>query len=241
MTTHMKHIAISLVLSVGCVDSHDTETSAQLAPTLRDAQSPALFPPTAHPYGRTVEEWAESWWRWGLGIPLEQNPNDTATASHDIHKGGPVYFLANPPPGGSTSFVVPQDTAIAVILSSILNDYPCPDPTFQPAPGQTLLDFLLGGAVAADNVASITGTLDGEPLGDLGRFHFTSQRLMTFTGDPSLAVLDNCITGAPELAAIEAHFILVKPLDPGTHVLSTHLITTAGVAHDRTSTITVPE
>jgi hypothetical protein len=244
MTTHMKHIATSLVATLsaaGCVDSHDTDaTQAESVPTARADRNPGLFPPTAQPYGLSIEQWAENWWRWGLGIPLDQNPNDTATASHDVHQAGPVYFLANPPAGGSTSFTVPQDTAIAVILSSILNDYPCPDPTFQPAPGQTLLDFLLGGAVAADNVASITGTLDGKSLGDLGQFHFTSKQLMTFTGDPSLAVLDNCITGSPEVAAIEAHFILVKPLDPGIHVLSTHLITTAGVAHDRTSTITVP-
>jgi hypothetical protein len=241
----MKHIAASLVATLsaaGCVDSRDTDaTQAESAPTARASHNPGLFPPSSHPYGRSLEEWAETWWQWGLGIALEQNPNDTATASHDIHQGGPVYFLANPPAGGSTSFTVPPHTAIAVILSSVLNDYPCPDPTFQPAPGQSLLDFLLQGSLAADNVADITGTLDGQPLGDLSDYHFTSKRLMTFTGDPSLVVLDNCITGSPEVAAIEAHFILVKPLDPGTHVLSTHLTTTAGTTRDRTSTITVPE
>lgn len=234
--THIKYIAVTL-FAAGCVDTTQT---AELAQASSDNHNPALFSRTAHPYGQSIEEWAESWWRWGLGIPLEQNPNDTATASHDVDQGGRVYFLANPPAGGSTSFVVPRDTAIAVLLSSILNDYPCPDPTFQPAPGQTLLDFLLSGAVAADNVASITGTLDGTDLGPLDDFHFTSSRLMTFTGDPSLAVLDNCITGAPEVAAIEAHFVVVKPLDSGAHILTTHLTTTAGTTHDRTSTITVP-
>src|SRR5262245_224536 len=104
MTTHIKHIATSLVATLsfaGCVDSHGTDTTQDLAPTLRSSRNPALFPTTAQPYGHSLEEWAENWWRWGLGIPLDQNPNDTATASHDVNQGGPVYFLANPPPGGS--------------------------------------------------------------------------------------------------------------------------------------------
>jgi len=214
MTTHIKIALLALTLGA-CVDAPATSTTqSQL-----DDRS-VLFPPDSHPYGRSIEEWAENW--------------------SDIHQGGPVYFLPATTPGGGTSFTIPRNTAIAVILSSVLNDYPCPDPNFQPAPGQTLLDFLLGGAVGADNVASITGTLDGVALDDLADFHFTSNSLMTFTGDPSLVVLDNCITGSPEVAAIEAHFIVVKPLDPGTHALTTHLTTTAGITHDRTSTITVP-
>lgn len=248
MTTPTLSLSLALLASAsltGCMDAPDpsdgTSTAEEAVTTCPTSHDSAVFPPDAHPYGRSTVAWAESWWRWGLGIPLAQNPNDTVGASPDVGQGGPVYFLPNPPAGSSTTFTIPRHTAIAVILSSVLNDYPCPDPTFQPAPGQSLFDFLLAGAEEADNVASITGTLDGDPLPDLAAYHFTSTRLMTFTGDVSLQGLDPCITGSPQPAAIEAHFMIVKPLAPGVHTLTTHLTTIAGTTRDRTSTLVVPE
>ncbi len=257
MTTYTRNAAssrpratvISVALSLGawsaagCVGSTDDTPAVQsgIAHALRSGPNPALFAPDAHPYGRSIESWAESWWQWGLAIPLTQNPNDTANVSADIDQDGPVYFLPNPPPGGSTSFTVPQHKAIAVLLSSIISDYPCPDRAYAPPPGQSLFDFLLHGAVHGDNVAAITGTIDGVGLENLASYYYTSKQLMYFTGDPSLRSLDSCITGSPQPAAIEAHFMVVKPLDPGTHVLTTHLVTTAGAVRDRTSTITVPD
>jgi hypothetical protein len=87
-------------------------------PAPRAAEA-ALFPADSHPYGTSLEGWAERWWQWGLGIPLAQNPNDTPNVSADIHQGGPVYFLPNPPPGSATTFTVPRHTAAAVLLSSV--------------------------------------------------------------------------------------------------------------------------
>jgi hypothetical protein len=238
MKISLKQSALLLAIA-GCADAPDSATTTTIDQA-EHCDTSALFPVDSHPYGTSLEGWAERWWQWGLGIPLAQNPNDTPNVSADIHQDGPVYFLPNPPPGGSTTFTVPRHEAAAVLLSSVINDYPCPDPTFQPAPGQSLLDFLLAGAVAADTVASITATLDGASLGDLSVYHFTSSKLMQFTGDPSLAVLDNCITGSPQPAALEAHFMILKPLPSGTHVLAIHRVTLDGVAHDRTVTIVVP-
>ena len=241
MTTHIRNISIVLALSAsGCVDEPQDPTAVQAVARDCDDHDSALFAPDAHPYGRSLEGWAERWWQWGLGIPLAQNPNDTPNVSADIHQDGPVFFLPNPPAGGSTTFTVSRHDAIGVLLSSVINDYPCPDPTFEPAPGQSLFDFLLDGAVAADTVASITGTLDGVALPDLASYHFTSSHLMHFTGDLSLQSLDSCITGTSQPAAIEAHFMIIKPLDPGTHVMTLHRVTLDGVGHDRTATIVVP-
>ena len=145
--------------------------------------------------------------------------HNPALFAPDAHPyGGPVYFLPDPPPGGRTSVTVPRHTAIAVLLSSAL--------------GARCVD--------ADTVADITGTLDGVALRDLDDYAFTSSRLTTFTGDTRVVSRAPCSTGSPQVAAIEARFMLVKPLDPGVHVLTTHLTTTAGTVRDRTSTITVP-
>jgi hypothetical protein len=175
-----------------------------------------------------MEGWAEAWWRWSFSIPLSLNPNDTATADPGQDQHGPVFFLSNPPIDGRT-FNVPRHKAIAVLLSSILNDYPCPDPTFQPAPGQTLFEFLSLGAAQADNVAEIESSLDGVALTDLTSYHVASHKLMHITGDLSLQVLDNCITGSPQPAVIEAYFMMLRPLRSGPHVLTTRIVTKAGV------------
>jgi len=225
-------VAATLCVAGGCVAPEETEEQASVASALArhdcDNPNPALFAIDARPFGRSLESWAEAWWQWSFSIPLSENPNDTATADPGAHQHGPVFFLATPPVDGRT-FDVPRHKAIGVLLSSVLNDYPCPDPTFQPAPGQTLFDFLLAGAVAADNVAQIEASLDGVPLTDLTSYHYTSPRLMHITGDLSLQVLDACITGTPQPAAIEAYFTMIKPLRPGPHVLTTRITTTAGV------------
>ena len=218
----------------GCVapgEAAPEEVSAASALTQDDCNdpNPALFASDARPFGRTMEGWAEAWWRWSLAIPLSLNPNDTATADPGQNQHGPVFFLANPPIDGRT-FNVPRHKAIAVLLSSVLNDYPCPDPTFQPAPGQTLFDFLSLGAAQADNVAEIESSLDGAPLTDLTSYHVASHKLMHITADLSLQVLDPCIIGSPQPAVIEAYFMMIKPLRPGLHVLTTRIVTKAGIA-----------
>jgi hypothetical protein len=233
---------LALCFGGGCVASDDTadEAAAEsaLAHDCRDP-NPALYAIDARPFGRSLESWAEAWWRWSYGIPLALNPNDTATADPGQDQRGPVYFLSTLAVDGRT-FDVPRHHAVAVLLSSVLNDYPCPDPTFQPAPGQSLFEFLSLGAAQADTVGEIEASLDGVPLTGLTSYHFTSPKLMHITGDLSLQVLDPCILGTPQPAVIEAYFTMLKPLRPGTHVLTTRIITKAGTSPGvRTRTINV--
>jgi len=228
-------LVLALCVGGGCMASEETapeEASAASALTHDDCNHPnrALFAISSRPFGRSMEGWAEAWWHWSYAIPLSLNPNDTATADPGQNQRGPVFFLSNPPVDGRT-FNVPRHKAIAVLLSSVLNDYPCPDTTFQPVPGQTLFEFLSLGAAQADNVAEIESSLDGVALTDLTSYHFTSHKLMQITGDPSLQVLDACITGSPQPAVIEAYFMMLKPLRPGAHVLTTRIVTKAGVVH----------
>ena len=195
--------------------------------------NPALFPPQSHPYGSSMTTWAENWWGWELSIPAAQNPLLSLTSDCSVAQGGSVFYLPAFPVGSKNqtrSCTVEHGKAVAVALSTVLNDYPCPDPTFQPAPGQSLFDFLLAGAVAGNaDIAEIDVTLDGEPLNDLLAYHFASDDLMFFTGDLSLqSTLDTCITGAPQPAAVDAYFILFKPLPPGHHTITRRVVTTRG-------------
>jgi len=237
-------VTLALCFGGGCVASEETASEEAWAASALTQDgcnnpNPALFATDSRPFGRSMEGWAEAWWRWSYSIPLSLNPNDTATADPGQNQHGPVFFLSNPPIDGRT-FNVPRHKAIAVLLSSVLNDYPCPDPTFQPAPDQTLFEFLSLGAAQADHVAEIESSLDGVALTDLTSYHFTSHKLMHITGDLSLQVLDACITGSPQPAVMEAYFMMLKPPRPGPHVLTTRIVTKAGVVHGpKTRTINV--
>ena len=75
-------------------------------------------------------------------------------------------------------------------------------------------------------------------------YHFASNDLMFFKGDLSLqAPIDSCITGQFQPAAVDAYFILFKPLRPGHHVLTRRVVTTRGTISGPNTTIidVVPE
>jgi hypothetical protein len=195
--------------------------------------NPALFPAQSHPFGFSMETWAENWWRWVLSIPAAENPFLSLTSDCSAGQGGPVLYVPPFPVGSKNltrSCTVEHGKAVAVTLSSVLNDYPCPDPTFQPAPGQSLFDFLLAGAVAGNgDIAEIDVTLDGEPLKDILTYHFASHDLMYFKGDLSLqSSVDSCITGGFQPAVVDSYFILFKPLRPGRHTITRRVVTTRG-------------
>ncbi len=118
------------------------------------------------------------------------------------------------------SCTVPVGTAIFFPIINAINDFPCPDPAFQPAPGQSLEDFLAEGAAALiDLVDDLAVEVDGVPLRNLVAYRAAS-RLFTFTGHPSLApVLDACITGVPQSGVSDGYWIMLAPLSRGEHTI----------------------
>src|SRR3954470_6566687 len=152
-------------------------TQSTLTPECATANAD-VFPKDSHPFGASMETWAERWWSWAWKIPFATNPNFSPTVDCDVNQDGPMFFLPHLLSGASTvarSCTIPRHKAIAVTVASVFNDYPCPDPTFQPAPGQSLFDFLIGGAKEGqDHVASIEATLDGRPLADLMSYRVAS-------------------------------------------------------------------
>ena len=97
--------------------------------------------------GATQAEWTQRFWQWYMSIPVGVGPlNDTDGTQCGINQNGSVWFIGGPV--GSTftrSCTIPKGKAILAPILNYINDYPCPDPTFQPASGQTLEDFLVTG------------------------------------------------------------------------------------------------
>ena len=128
---------------------------------------------------------------------------------------------------------VPASTPVLWPIWSLFNDYPCPDPTFQPAPGQSLVDFLAQGAQAFDNlVQNLAATIDGQAI-EVSRYRYTTG-LVTFTGDPSLtATLDSCVTGSPQVGVADGWFVLLH-LSSGDHTLVVTAIAPSGHSTSQT-------
>jgi hypothetical protein len=142
----------------------------------------------------------------------------------------PTSFAANPSTGPVT-YKIPRHKAIGYSAVGLINDYPCPDPTFKPAPGQSLFDFLMAGILPLVDTAQLTGTLDGKPLTSLLAYHYDSDRPFYITGDVSLQSLDSCITGSRQPAVSASYFFIIKELPPGHHELVNTIVTTGGVTY----------
>jgi hypothetical protein len=219
----MRRIAYLIVLGAcGLM----TQASAIASPDLAVNPNPALFPKQSHPYGADLSTWADRESQWAYAQPLAHNPVlDQTGADCAVGQAGPVWFIpriAGPRVfSGSRTCTIPVHKALFLEIGAYVDPYPCPDPNFHPAPGQSLYDFLIADAGAfMDGVNRLEVSLDGRSFGDVLSYRFHSADLFSLTGDLSLqATFDSCITGSPQPAIVDGFFMMFKPLEPGAHVI----------------------
>ena len=220
-------LLVALVLGCGVNAPQAPQTSSdELRQQNASNPNPMLFPKNARPYGRSIERWSELTWSYIYSIPVDQNPFfDSTGANCGVDQQGPVWFLPAVP--GSTlgtivtrSCTIPREKAVMMQLSSALNDYPCPDPNFHPAPGQSLYDFLIGAiSPLFDNVTGFTITFDGRTIHDPLSYRFASDDLFIFQPDPSMVAFDSCITQKNMIGVVDGFYLLFKPMTPGHHTI----------------------
>ncbi|HEU0010134.1 MAG TPA: hypothetical protein VFT34_10000 [Verrucomicrobiae bacterium] len=183
--------------------------------------NPQVLPPAPAPYGRTYGDWAAAWWSWALQFPLEQNPMTDPTGAYgSAGQKGPVWFLADTLDGSAErSITIPAGKRIFFPLFNVFNDYSCPEPDIQPAPGQTLEEFLTESAEAISDMATeLFAELDGVPIQNLWDYR-THSTMMMFTKHPSLLAFDPCLTGGPQPAVVAGYWLMLAPLTKGQHTL----------------------
>ncbi len=231
-------LALSLAMALGM-----TTATPELARADTAGARQVAFDPNSHPYGRSMQEWYRDWWRWAIAIPFDRHPSLDPTGARCTADQNDRHAWLLGAQGTFTSVdrscTVPARRAVALGLSVYLNDYPCPDPGFEPAPGQTLEEFLTEGArQTIDTVDALTLTVDGTAVPNVFS-HRTTTPLFTFTGDVSMRQLDPCITGTPQQAVADGYFVLLKPMKPGVHTVVWTVHHTFGYAYTVRYTLTV--
>ena len=222
---------VAVLVGCGAGSPAATQTSSSDLKHQDDASSgpnPMLYPKTAQPYGQPMYRWAELMWSYIYSIPPDQNPLLNVDANGEfcaVNQDGPVWFLPAVP--GSTlgtaisrNCTIPHDKAIMLQMSSALNDYPCPDPTFQPAPGQSLYDFLISAiSPLFNNVTGFTVTLDGVNIDDPLSYRFFSPAVFSFNANLAMVSFDSCVTQTNMQGVVDGFYLLFKPMPPGQHTI----------------------
>lgn len=184
-----------------------------------------VIPVNERVYGLSQATWSARFWQQLLPYPAAINPILDQTGTYGgVGQYGPVWFLSGPviEAGSATvvkRYTVPADKTIFVPILNYLNDYPCPDPGFKPAPGQSLEDFLQEGAKGLiDLVTDVSAKVDGVPVQDIVR-HRQLTDLLLFRADISLrdAGFDACITGRVQPGVNDGYVFLLRPLPRGEH------------------------
>ncbi len=183
-----------------------------------------VIQPYAKIQGKSYGDWGAEWWKWALSVPFSQSPITDVTGEYGSqNQKGQVWFLAGTFGAfAERTITIPANKFIFFPLVNTENDFPCPDPNFKPAPGQTMEEFLTLGAAPYINPYvtepenKLSAKVDGVELKNLLDYRGISQ-LTKFTADPSQIAIDSCITGKKQVMVSDGFWIMLAPLKPGKH------------------------
>ncbi|MEO8552347.1 MAG: hypothetical protein ABI678_20360 [Kofleriaceae bacterium] len=222
-------IALSLGAVAGCIEP--AAEDSQLDQTTQEITNPnpMLYPANAHPFFLSQTTWSELLWSYIYSQPIDHNPFLDTTGTDCGHgQVGPVWFLPAVP--GSTlgtsvtrTCTIPKHRAILLQLASAMNDFPCPDPAFKPAPGQSLYDFLITAIaplIDAEPAEAFEAALDGVAIHDPLQYRRQSNHVFLFKGNTSLNPgFDSCVTGHIQEAVSDGFYLMFQPMTPGHHTI----------------------
>ncbi len=212
--------AILFLAACGTDPTLEAPTPSATEAQALDRSGPVVLPGNARIEGQSITTWTKAWWRWTFEVPAAQNPELILDTDCGVGQHDDVFFV--PAYDGSSTYTrtcrVPSaSTPVLVPLWSLINDYPCPDPDFHPAPGQSLEDFLTEGVVQLnDTTQNLAVTVDGRAV-DVGTHRHTTP-LFTFTADPSLVGVlpDACLQGTRQPGVSDGWWLMLR-LPKGQH------------------------
>jgi len=212
-------LAVFITMTISsCQPDEDSGLSKETNLNWRTNPNSFIYPPSAHPFGKSYEEWGEEFWKISYAVDCEEA---FAGGLYDLSDKVVTYSAVV---GDSeVDLTISKNDALFLPLASIVNDYPCPDPEFEPAEGQSLEDFLQEGAIPLiEPIENLTFSFDGVAVENLEDYLFMSD-LFYFTGNPELAeCYDPCITGEPQPGVHHGYIVMLKKMNPGQHTIVMH-------------------
>jgi hypothetical protein len=226
--------ALCLVTAAACNNDVERpiglEPGSDSRPLLPDeaATTAAVLPPSAHPHGRTYEDWAAAWWQYVLSVPAAENPLlDETGANCAVGQSGHVFFLVGilnvSGTAVRTECVVPTGVMLFFpVVNTICTNEP---PPFVPT--EELRSCAAGPIETATDLAV---EIDGASVENLPRFRAESP-VFGFTlpegnllGGAAGACSPDPEVGAcvPYLAAADGFYLMLPPLPPGEHTIHVH-------------------
>jgi hypothetical protein len=177
-----------------------------------------VVPPQAYPAGKSYGEWAAAFVQWVASMPISESFGDDGQF-FGLHQSGSVWFVQ--PGCTNRTYTLPAGKFLWAPIFWGWQQYPClPFPGFEPAPGQSMEDFLLSTLAPYFVTPPADGSLlvDGQPVINVGAYRATSS-LFTTTFDLSLLAIDPCVTGGPQPCVADGYYVMLKPFSPGRHTL----------------------
>lgn len=188
--------------------------------------------------GHDMNDLTQRYWRWLFSIPYGVSPdNDAEGVNCGLNQHGGVWFLSGPLVSSFTQpCTMPAGKAIVTAVNAFINDFPCPDPTFAPEPGQGIEEFLQATvAPFIDGIVRASATIDDKPV----RVRRVTTGAFGFTAAADLVAFDSCVTGSPQIGISDGYMAFVDPLPPGRHVLRLQSLRSDGTTSEGVHILTV--
>jgi hypothetical protein len=188
--------------------------------------SSQVVPPKQKAFEMSYGEWSARWWQYVFGLPEANNPlSDTTGAQCGLGQWGPVFFLVGTTGGDPVvrSCTIPAGKGLLIPVVNFGGAVPDDAGTIEEVTGIA--------ASAADliDVSTLSVTIDGVAVKNLGDFRFRSP-IFSFTGStPNIFSVYGCVITAPhcyegfhDQAVADGYWILLNPLPAGNHTVHLH-------------------
>jgi hypothetical protein len=180
--------------------------AAAVWPAFAVAQSleTQILSPGSTVAGKTIGEWTGKWWTWLLTSPLHRDPALDDSGEHcGVGQDGPVWFLAG-------SFSKHPVTRRCSVPEGKYVLFPMHTGITKPTPNQTQVTCKSSrekSARFADAVLGLYASINGVPIGTPERYRERTETCFDPTG-----------TGRA-ISAQDGHWLMLRPLPPGKHIL----------------------
>ena len=178
-----------------------------------------------------LEELSAQWWQWAFSIPPSKNPLFDGTGDHCmVGQRGDLWFLGGSFIGSVTrTCTIPEGT---LLFFPVINSVQFDSPNMCGQDEESIpLDALRANTVRSiDAVTSTTVTVDGQPIPTVHRvqsevFEVTlpAENMFTF-----FAFDAPCPAGSYGPTVDDGYYVLLDPLEVGSHTLHIHTETPSG-------------